>query len=106
MLTSMGIEFDQPQMDKLMRKLDRNADGFVSFSEFLSAMRVGPYGASVTNLRQRWTRESHCAGKRGKQGALVSLAVILPSKLNDMVTFLQRTVSILALARLHHNGNV
>ena len=67
-----------------MLKLDSNGDGKISYEEFLTVMRVGEYS------------------KKGKEGALASLEVVLPSKLNEMVNGLQRLVSKLGLAALQY----
>ena len=69
---------------EVMLKLDSNGDGKISYEEFLTVMRVGEYS------------------KKGKEGALASLEVVLPSKLNEMVNGLQRLVSKLGLAAIQY----
>lgn len=84
LLLDAGVEMDEMRIDEVMKKLDTNGDGKISYQEFLTAMRVGEYG------------------KQGKEGAVAGLEVVLPSKLNDMVTGLQRLVSKLGLASMQY----
>ena len=105
LLVDAGVEMDESRMDgtsargfprrtvftsflrvrpEVMLKLDSNGDGKISYEEFLTVMRVGEYS------------------KKGKEGALASLEVVLPSKLNEMVNGLQRLVSKLGLAAIQY----
>jgi uncharacterized protein YehS (DUF1456 family) len=84
LLLDAGVEMDEIRIDSVMKKLDTNGDGKVSYEEFLTAMRVGEYS------------------KQGKEGAVAGLEVVLPAKLNDMVTGLQRLVSKLGLAAMQY----
>ena len=84
LLLNARVEMDKTRIEEVMSKLDTNGDGRISYQEFLTAMRVGEYS------------------KQGKEGALAGLEVVLPSKLNDMVTGLQRLVSRLGLASMQY----
>lgn len=84
LLLDAGVEMDKTRVEDLMKKLDANGDGKISYQEFLTAMRVGEYS------------------KEGKEGALAGMEVVLPTKLNDMVTGLQRLVSKLGLASMQY----
>ena len=84
LLKEAGVEMQENKIDDLMKKLDTNGDGKISYQEFLTSMRVGQYS------------------KQGKEGAVASLEVVLPAKLNDMITGLQRLVSKLGLAAIKY----
>ena len=84
LLVDAGVEMDETRIEEVMKKLDSNGDGIISYKEFLTAMRAGEYS------------------KEGREGALAGLEVVLPTKLNDMVTGLQRLVSKLGLASMQY----
>lgn len=86
LLVDSGVEMDKTRVDKLMKKLDTNGDGKISYQEFMSAMRVGEYSS------------------QGKRSAVAGLEVVLPAKLNDMVTGLQRLVSKLGLSSMQYTS--
>ena len=70
LLLDAGVEMDETRIDEVMKKLDTNGDGKISYQEFLTA--------------RGWASTA----SRAKR-VLAGLEVVLPSKLNE-VTGLQR----------------
>ena len=50
MLVEAGIEIEESKLDQVVRKLDRNGNGAVSYDELLTVMRVGPYGTPCRSV--------------------------------------------------------